>query len=51
MRTWIVRYKEIGRNNIWQTSHTGALSKDEVIDFFGLNGDDVEWYEVIDDKD
>ena len=37
MSKYKVRYKEVGRSRIGET---------EVIAFFGLDGDDVEWYEV-----
>lgn len=46
MTTYNITFKEVGNNHIMTTSHTGNLTKNEVIDFFGLNNNDVEWYEI-----
>ncbi len=46
MSKYRIRYKEVGRSRIGETTYSGTLSEDEVIAFFGLDGDDVEWYEV-----
>lgn len=42
---YIVRYREVGRSRIGETT-CGPLSKEEVVEFFGLDKGDVEWYEV-----
>ena len=47
MRTWKVRLREKGSDHVIETS----LTKDDadrqyVIDWFGLNEPDVEWYEI-----
>lgn len=47
MRTWKVEYKEVGRDKVFTTKHTGELDEQGVIDFFGLEGSDVTWYRVI----
>lgn len=44
MKKYRIRYKEVGRSRIGETTYSGPLSETEVIEFFGL--DDVEWYEV-----
>ena len=46
MSKYKIRYKEVGRSRIGETTYSGPLSEDEVIEFFGLDGNDVEWYEV-----
>lgn len=46
MRKWKVEYIETGRKGTRSTTHTGNLSKEEVIEFFGLNEPDIEWYNV-----
>lgn len=44
---WIVKYREVGSDRIRTTSHSGNKSKEEVIEWFGLNGKDIDWYEVL----
>ena len=46
MRKWEVKYREKGSSVIRKTSHYGLLDYDGVVEFFGLDGDDVEWYDV-----
>lgn len=46
MHKWKVEYRETGSDRVRSTTHTGYLSREEVIEFFGLNGNDVEWYNV-----
>lgn len=43
---YIVRYKEVGRSRIGETTYSGPLSEEEVVEFFGLDKEDVEWYTV-----
>jgi hypothetical protein len=50
MRKWIVKYREVGSSRIGTTSHTGTLDREGVIEFFGLNGPDIEWYDVKEDE-
>ena len=47
MTKWIVKYKDYG-SRVRTTSHSGNLTREEVIDFFGLEDDDIiEWYQVL----
>lgn len=46
-----VRFREVGINRIGETTYSGPLSKEEVVEFFGLDKGDVEWYEVEEVKD
>ena len=46
MKTYKVRYREVGSDRVRETTYTGLLNKHQVAKFFGLDGDDVEWYEV-----
>lgn len=46
MNKFKVRYREVGRSSIGETTYSGPLSKEEVVEFFGLDKGDVEWYEV-----
>lgn len=45
-KSWEVRFKEVGHKPS-STTHTGYLQTEkEVVDFFGLEEDDIEWYEI-----
>lgn len=46
MKKYKVRYREVGSDRIGETTYSGPLSKEEVVEFFELNKGDVEWYEV-----
>lgn len=46
MRKYIVRFREVGSSRVGETTYSGPLSKEGVIEFFDLDGSDVEWYEV-----
>lgn len=46
MKKFEIKFKEVGSDRIGTTTHIGTKSKEEVIEFFGLEGDDVEWYEI-----
>lgn len=46
MKKYRIRYKEFGRSRTGETTYSGPLSEGEVIEFFGLDGDDIEWYEI-----
>jgi hypothetical protein len=46
MTKWKVEYIETGSDRKRSTTHTGNLTREEVIEFFGLNGSDIEWYNV-----
>ena len=46
MRHWEIKIKEFKTPHVIETAHYGNLSRKEVIDFFGLNNADVDWYEI-----
>lgn len=48
MKTYKVQIKEKGNDHIINTSLRCEDSRDEqyVIDWFGLDNDDVEWYKI-----
>ena len=46
MKNYKIRYKEVGRSRIGETTYSGPLTREGVIEFFGLDKGDVEWYEV-----
>lgn len=46
MKTYNVTIKEVGNPNLLHPSYTGAVDRDFIIDFFGLNEPDVEWYKI-----
>lgn len=46
MKKYNVIFKEVGKDRVGQTSHTGNLTREEVIEFFGLDKPDVEWYDI-----
>lgn len=43
MNKFKVRYREVGRSRIGETTYRGPLSKEEVVEFFGLDKGDVEY--------
>ena len=51
MKKYKINYKEAGSERIGTCYHSGDLSKDEVIEFFGLNEPDVEWFEIIEEEE
>lgn len=44
---WKVSYKERGSSAVRVTIYEGVLTRNEVIEFFGLNSPDIVWYEVV----
>lgn len=50
MKKWIVEYIEKGASKKRRTSLKGDKTREEVIEFFGLEGDEVEWYDVSEEK-
>lgn len=46
MKKWVVKYKEVGSDRIRTTSHSANKTEEEVINFFGLNESDIDWYEI-----
>jgi hypothetical protein len=47
MSKWIISYIEVGSGKVRTTTHSGNKTKEEVIEFFGLNESDIEWYDVV----
>lgn len=50
MKTFQVEYKEYTANHIGTTSYTGDCTENDVIDFFGLNEPDIEWFNITEIK-
>jgi len=46
MAEWKVEYKEVGSDKIRTTYHSGNKSKEYVVEFFGLDDANIEWYNV-----
>lgn len=46
MAKWQIKYKEVGKDIVGTCYHSGNLSREEVIYFFGLKDPDIEWYEL-----
>lgn len=46
MKTYNVTIKEVDNPNLLHPSYTGDVDRDFIIDFFGLNESDVEWYKI-----
>ena len=46
MKTWEITIKEGGNPNLLHPSYTGDVDRDFIIEFFGLNEPDVEWYKI-----
>lgn len=47
IKTFEVTVKEKMMDNPIITSYTGRADKEDVIDFYGLNEPDVEWYRIV----
>lgn len=45
-KRWKVRVKEVGNDNILTPEVWGYYTKEQVIEFLGLDKPDVEWYEM-----
>lgn len=43
---WKVSYMERGSSAVHTTTYEGVLTRDEVIEFFGLDSPDIVWYKV-----
>lgn len=41
-----VRFRLICRDHITEATCSGPLSKEEIVEFLGLDKGNVEWYEV-----
>lgn len=46
MKTYNITVKEVGNPNPLHPSYTGDVDEDFIIEFFGLNKPDVEWYKI-----
>lgn len=47
MITYEITIKEKKNDNVLHTSYSGQeKTEQELIDFFGLNDDDVEWWKI-----
>lgn len=49
-KRWKVRVKEVGNDSILTPEVWGYYTKEQVIDFLGLDKPDVEWYKIEEDK-
>ncbi len=47
-RHWKIRLKERTTGHILTPEYIGYHNREEVIEFFGLENPDVEWYEIED---
>lgn len=48
MVKWRIDYRDTASRGETRTvRYEGECSEEQVIDFFGLHNDDVEWYKVI----
>ncbi len=45
-RHWKIRLKERTTGHILTPEYIGYHNREEVIEFFGLENPDVEWYEI-----
>lgn len=46
MVTWQATIKERGNDHILTPTYTGDVDKEFLIEFWGLNNPDVEWYKL-----
>lgn len=47
MKYFEATIKEKGHDSILTSSYCGDVDKEFLVKFWGLNNDDVEWYELI----
>lgn len=45
-RHWKIRLKERGADHVLTPEYIGYHDREEVIEFFGLENPEVEWYEI-----
>lgn len=45
-RRYVVTIKEKENGNVLRPEYSGNVDEDFLIDFFGLNNPDVEWYKI-----
>ena len=43
---YLITIKEKNNPHVIETEYLGNVDEKFLIDFFGLNDDDVEWYEI-----
>lgn len=46
MKTWKATIKESGRNHLLTPTYIGNVDREFLINFWGLNESDVEWYKL-----
>ena len=48
MKKFEITIKERGNDHLLTPSYSGddSLTREDMIEFFGLDGDDVEWYKI-----
>lgn len=44
---WSISFIERGNTKMMHITLTGPQSYDEVVDFFGLNKDNILWFDII----
>ena len=45
--TYQITIKEVGKSNLLKPTYSGEnITKEFLIEFFGLNNPDVEWYKI-----
>lgn len=51
MKHYEITIKEVGRPNPLKTSLSGNKTRQQVIEWFGLENPDVEWYTIEEKED
>lgn len=46
MTHWKVTIKEVGNPNLLVSDNISPMSRKDIIDFYGLENAEVEWYEI-----
>ena len=49
MKKYTIKYREKGKEHNGVCYHYGDKTREEIIDFFGLEDDEVECYEITED--
>lgn len=51
-KKWNVKFiDKLSHGQVSETYLTGFYNYEDVVEFFGLDGSDVKWYEITEDKE
>lgn len=48
MKQYKITMKEVGNDRLLESFYYGDVSREYLVDFYGLNQPDIEWYDIED---